>query len=105
MKTLLNKTLPAFLSKYFWDINFKKLDSKKYPYYIIERILEYGDEKAVKWMMDNFKKTQIKETLIKKRGVSRKSAVYWALIFNIPKEKILCLNKHYQNSFKKTWPY
>lgn len=105
MKTFLNKTLPAFLSKYFWDINFKKLDSKKYPHYIIERILEYGDEKAVKWMMDNFKKAQIKETLIKKRGVSRKSAVYWASIFNVSKDKILCLNKSYQKMKENHWPY
>ncbi len=102
---MFKKTLPEFLSKYFWDINFKKLDAEKYPYYIIERILEYGDEKAVKWMMANFKKTQIKETLIKKRGISKKSAVYWALMLNIPKEKILCLNKRYQGRLEKTWPY
>lgn len=105
MKTFQKKSLPEFLSKYFWDIDFKKLDATKYPYYVIERILEYGDEKAVKWMMDNFKKTQIKYTLIKRRGISKKSAVYWALILNISKNKILCLNKRYQSRFEKTWPY
>lgn len=105
METFSNKTLPKFLSKYFWDIDFKKLDAEKYPYYVIERILEYGDEKAVKWMMENFKKTQIKETLIKKRGISRKSAIYWASIFNISKDEILCLSKSYQKMKESHWPY
>ncbi|MBU4298826.1 hypothetical protein KJ636_02190 [Patescibacteria group bacterium] len=105
MRISSNKPCPEFLRKYFWDINFKKLDAEKYPYYVIERILEYGDEKAVKWMMDNFRKSQIKHTLMKRRGISKKSAVYWALILNIQKEKILCLNKRYQSRFEKTWPY
>lgn len=105
MKILSKKTLPEFLSKYFWDIDFKKLDAGKYPYYVIERILEYGDERAAKWMMENFRKPQIKYTLKKRRGISKKSAVYWALMLNIPKEKILCLSKQYQSKFKKTWPY
>lgn len=97
--------MPKFLSKYFWDIDFKKLDAGKYPSYAIERILEYGDDKAVKWMFDNFKKSQIKKTLLERRGISHKSATYWALILNVPKNKVLCLSKQYQEKLKKTWPY
>lgn len=97
--------IPAEFKKYFWDIDFKKFDVRKNSSYIIGRILEYGDEEAAKWMFKNFKKTQIKNTLFKKRGVSRKSANYWALMLGIPKNKILCLKKSYQAMQKRHWPY
>ena len=96
---------PKFLRKYFWDVNFDSLDASQYPYFIIGRILEYGDKEAVKWMIKNFKKTQIKQTLIKRRGLSAKSANYWSCIFGVPKNKILCLKKSYQKMQKSHWPY
>lgn len=33
----------------FWDVDLNKIDIKKYPKFIIKRILEYGDEAVVKW--------------------------------------------------------
>lgn len=98
-------SLPKFLNKYFWDVDFKKLDAGEYPYFVIERILEYGDEQAVKWMMGNFKKPEIKRALMKKRGISPRSANYWALIFSVPKNKILCLKKSYRKVKESHWPY
>jgi len=100
-----NKALPEFLRKYFWDADFAKINPEKYPYYFIERILEYGDMAAVKWMMENFEISEIKETLLRKKGISRKSASYWALMFNIPENKILCLKKSYQEMKARHWPY
>ena len=44
------KKAPAFLKQYFWDIDFDKLDIEKYPLYVVARILNYGDEKAIAWM-------------------------------------------------------
>ncbi|MGB2762177.1 MAG: hypothetical protein WBC21_01400 [Minisyncoccales bacterium] len=97
--------MPKFLSKYFWDIDFNRFTKDKYPYFVIERILEFGDESAIRWLKENFNETQIKQALFRKRGFSQKSANYWALIFDIPKEKILCLQKSYQKLKKIYWPY
>ncbi len=105
MKTLQKKSLPEFLKKYFWDADFADLDAVAYPYFIIERILEYGDERAVKWMIENFKKSEIKRSLMESRGLSSKSVNYWALIFNVHKDKILCLKKSYQKMKARHWPY
>ncbi len=105
MKTLQKKSLPEFLRKYFWDTDFDRLDAGKYPYFVIERILEYGDKLVVKWMMEKYKISQIKETLMKKRGISPKSAAYWSLVFGVPKDKILCLKKSYQKMKESHWPY
>lgn len=96
MKTLQKKSL-------FWDV--AEINPKKYPEFVIERILEYGDEKAVRWMLKNFDRSQIKEVLSRKRGLSRRSANYWSFVFNVPKNKILCLNKSYQMMQKSHWPH
>lgn len=98
-------TLQKTLSKYFWDVDFNNLDIKKSPFFVIQRILEHGDEKAVRWMLRNFDSVQIKKVLSKTKGFSAKSANYWSLVFNIPKNKILCLNRSYQKMQKSHWPY
>ncbi len=59
--------LPSFLIKYFWDVDFSNLNAKEYPVFIIERILEYGDEKAVNWALNNFSDFQVKRVLSSKK--------------------------------------
>ncbi|MGD0977051.1 MAG: hypothetical protein ABR875_02045 [Minisyncoccia bacterium] len=97
--------IPDFLKKYFWDVDFNGLDANTHSLFIVERILEYGDETATSWMLDNFSKEQIKQTLLERKGFSKKSANYWSLILNIPKDKISCLNRSYQQMQKSHWPY
>ena len=75
MKTTFN------LEKYFWDVNFKNLDVKAHKKYILERILEMGDEQAVKWMEKNFSKEDTLEVLKKSRQISPKSRNFWNLVF------------------------
>lgn len=55
--------LPKFLKKYSWDVSFDKIDKKTYSQDIVARILEEGDEKAVKWMLRNFDKKEIMKVL------------------------------------------
>ncbi len=97
------KTLPQFLKKYFWDVDFSKLNKETYASFIIERILEEGDEKATRWMRDNFDIAQIKNVLFNSKNLSPKSANYWQLIFNLKREKILCLRKSFQKKQRLIW--
>lgn len=99
------KRLPKFLKEYFWDVDFNKLDFVERKIYILKRILEYGDEKAVAWMWKNFKKQEIRQSLTGFRSYSQKSANFWALILGVPKGKILCLRKHSPGLLKTIWPY
>lgn len=99
------KSLPPFLKKYFWDTDFEKFDVQKYSKDVIGRILEYGDEKAVGWLRNNFTQEEIGDVLRRFRFVSPRSANFWALILDIPKEEILCLSKHYLETQRKHWPY
>lgn len=69
-------SIPNFLQKYFWDINHKNMDPKKYPEYTIERVLEIGDKKAVVWLRKTYGDKTIKQTLNKIK-LSPKSRNYW----------------------------
>lgn len=99
------KKLPAILKKYFWDVKFEDINLIERRSYVLKRILEYGDKKAVVWMRRNFKKSEIKDVLCRYRGYSRKSAGFWAFILNIPKEEVLCLRKHSLKEQKTFWPH
>jgi hypothetical protein len=99
------RSLPIFLKRYFWDVEFSKLDKRSYASFIIERVLEYGDERAIRWLFKHFKKPELKKTLTKRQDISPLSANYWSLILNVPKNKILCLQKQSQNKLQKTWLY
>lgn len=99
------RLFPKFLKRYFWDVNFSELSKGNYNSFIIERILEYGDEKAVKWMKNNFDLTEIKDVIYKSKNLSQKSANFWQLIFNLKRDKILCLRKSFQKKQKAIWKY
>ncbi|MBC8526927.1 MAG: hypothetical protein H8D22_08760 [Candidatus Cloacimonetes bacterium] len=101
----MTKKLPEFLRTYFWDVDFDKLDMDAYPKYVLSRILEYGNEKAVRWMKKNYTKDDVADVLFRLRSVSPKSANFWSVIYDIDRKKVLCLQKHYLEIRKMHWPY
>jgi len=99
------RKLPHFLKRYFWDVDFSKLQKNSHPQFIIKRILEYGDEKATKWLFQHFTRSEIRRTLTRRRDISPLSANYWSLILKVSKNQILCLQKQSQKKLQETWPY
>lgn len=79
--------IPSFLHKYFWDVEAEKLDSKKRSPFIIERILEYGDIQAVRWMHELYAKEEIIAVVKQSRALTRKSAHFWALFLAFLNQK------------------
>jgi hypothetical protein len=99
------KPFPLFLKRYFWDVDFKRLDSQRNAEYVISRILEYGDVDALKWLFKVFDSRLIKKTLSERRGFSPKTANFWGLFFDLDKRKIRCLKKSYRKTPKTHWLY
>lgn len=97
--------IPSHLEKYFWDVNFENLDSEQYARFIIERILEHGDQKAVEWMQDNYERQRIEKVLKKTRALSQKSANFWALVYNLDKEQVLCLKPSFRKKHRVIWEH
>jgi hypothetical protein len=71
------KNIPPGL---FWDTDPSRLDLQQNKEYIIERVLELGDENAVSWLVSCYHRNDIKKVLAASRRISRKSANYWSLV-------------------------
>lgn len=97
--------VPPFLKKYFWDADYKQLDLEKNKKYIIERLLELGNKKAIQWLLNNFKKSDIAQTLKTTRNLSRLSANFWSNLYGIPKKEVRCLTTQFQKTHRKIWNY
>ncbi len=97
--------LPRYLKKYFWDVDFAKINPQESKIYVLRRLLEYGDDKAVAWMWAHYTKQEMKSALCNYRGYSPKSANFWALILHVNKENVKCLNRSFRETQKQFWPY
>lgn len=68
--------LPPYVTKYFWGDTISELDIQKNKAYIIQTILEKGDQKAIKWLFSTIGLDSIKNTLPLIR-LDKKSAHFW----------------------------
>lgn len=90
------KTLPIELYRYFWDTKAEQIDVSKQDKYIISRLLDYGHTSAILWMKNQYDNEVIKDTLKTMKGISRKSAQFWAKKINMKEEEVKCLQTQYR---------
>lgn len=83
--------IPNNLRPFFWDVDPGSLDPHEYAAYVIGRILEQGTEEAVAWMKATFQEEEIKKVISEDRRLSPRSATYWALIYDIPADRVAAL--------------
>lgn len=95
--------MPAYLEKYFWDIDFQSLNPVADDEYITARLLEYGDVDAVRWLLKKMKKSQLKKAVETSRKLSSRTANFWSLMLDINRSKIACLKKSYQKMQRTHW--
>jgi Family of unknown function (DUF6922) len=84
--------IPRHLRTLFWDTNLENFKPQEHPDYTIFRVLEHGDEAAVKWLRETFSEAEIGSVLRTERRLSPKSATFWALVFGIPSQDVAALN-------------
>lgn len=97
--------LPKFLKKYFWDVDFRAINFEERRVFILRRLLDYGDEKAVSWVYKYYKPIEMKNVLQNFRGLSQKSANFWAFLLGVSKKDVLCLKKRLLKAPKAIWSY
>lgn len=80
----IESVIPHHLRALFWDVDPDGLDPTAYPVYTIERVLEHGNDDAIKWLRSTFSEAQIRDVLLTDPRLTPRSANFWALIFDIP---------------------
>ena len=68
------------LQKYFWDVDLKTVDPKRHSRYVIERLVEFGDEGAVRWMLRQYGTKSVLDVVESSRRISQKSKTYWRCV-------------------------
>lgn len=92
---MIKNQLPDSFKKYFWDVDFKEIDFVKSKTFILKRVLDRGDDRAIKWLSKYYTKEDIKELLLTTRDLSPKTANFWTDYLNIDPKKVPCLQKPY----------
>jgi len=89
------KKLPAFLKKYFWDTDFEKMDFERSKVFILKRILDRGNDQALRWLLQHYTREDIKQLLLTTRDLSAKTANFWTEYLGLDHKKVPCLQKPY----------
>jgi len=85
-----NNGVPGWLEPYFWDVNIQDLDLKNNRIFIIERLLNDGNQAAVQWLFRTYSDREIKEAVLKSRGLSLKTARCWQNYYSLEEEEMHC---------------
>lgn len=69
-----------FRQALFWDTNPKKIDTKKNAQYVIERILDFGNDAEVRWLWNFYDKTVLKKIVRRSRSLRPRTKTLWQLL-------------------------
>lgn len=64
----------------FWDVDPKTIDLKKNARYVIERVMDFGRDDEVRWLIRYYPKKSIEEALTKSRQLQPRTRALWTLI-------------------------
>lgn len=96
-------SLPSKFYSCFWDVDPKKMNLQKYDRFVIERLLEYGDFDALKWLKKNYGEEKIIASLKNTRNISIQTANFYSCLFNIPRKDLRCFQT--SSCQKLSWFY
>ena len=75
-----NLIKPPLRQSLFWDTDIKKIDLKKHAAYVMERILDFGKDKEVKWMWQTYGRPRLKKIVRTSRVLQPQTKALWTLL-------------------------
>jgi len=69
-----------FRQALFWDVNPGKIEPQKNAQYVIERVLDFGNDKEVKWLWNFYGKSALEKTVRSSRILQPRTKTLWKLI-------------------------
>lgn len=72
-----SKVVIPFRQTLFWDVDPTMIDPEKHAKYIIERILEFGNDEEVRWMWSYYTSECIRDVVENRRGLRATVKPLW----------------------------
>ncbi|MCL4709170.1 hypothetical protein KJ068_28755 [bacterium] len=97
--------IPKEWHQYFWEVDPQKVDTQKHAFYVLGRVLEFGDREAVRSARKIYGDRQIKELLLStySRGLSNQTIRRWQKVLKLKPEE--CKKIFSVRSKNPTWNY
>ncbi|TSD01929.1 MAG: hypothetical protein Athens071425_244 [Parcubacteria group bacterium Athens0714_25] len=64
----------------FWDVNPEKIDIDKNARYVIERVLDFGNDREVRWVAQYYDKSFLKKIIMESRSLHPRTKALWTLM-------------------------
>ncbi len=77
----------------FWDA--AEIDPDEHYMYVIARVLDFGNEKDIRKLLELYSLEKIAEVVRRRRGLLPQTGKFWAVKLGIPLEEVACLRKYY----------
>ncbi len=73
------KKLPTKFRIYFWDVDWNDLveNLPRYSSFVVCRLADKGDRKAVSWLLQHYSVSEIAEKVASSRAVSQHTKSFW----------------------------
>ncbi|MGI5822972.1 MAG: DUF6922 domain-containing protein [Dethiobacteria bacterium] len=84
--------MPAAVTRLFWDVDWDTLNLEAHQGFIIERVLNMGDEVALKWLWQKFGRGAILKTVTVSSKLTLKTARCWQNYFQLKEEQMKCFS-------------
>jgi hypothetical protein len=76
----ISKKVIPFRQSLFWDVDPKTIDVRKHAVYIIERIMDFGNDREVRWMWHRYSQSLLRKVAKSSRVLQPQSRVFWQLL-------------------------
>ena len=105
IKVRLPRVLPKYLHRYFCEEDPAQINPAENPHYVINRLLDQGNLAAARWVLQNFPRELIVQTLCTIGDFSPWSGRFWARYLEIPEDQVACLKPSRLRMRKMRRPY
>ncbi len=72
----------VFKKTLFWDVDINRLNPERDWYFIIERIVEYGDLEEIDWLKRNYPPERLRYVMTTSRILSKKTLNFLRLLID-----------------------
>ncbi len=82
--------VPEAFEAFFWDVLLEDVDLVHHRRFIIERLLNEGNQHTLRWLFEVYTEDEIKDAVCKSRGLNHKTARFWQYYFHLKEEELRC---------------